>query len=158
MRKGALVKVQQLYRYRRMNFKCFEHKLVERIYWTERCVLCNFIISCRKSNVLCTSILNVISLSTYYFSLFTRGGWIRIVRNDDNLWKENSETQRLARQHIFCKASQCTMLDKMVTDEYKKPHYYVDDPYEPYHNREEFIHTRTKPRPPSKNVYKFLDD
>ncbi|OWR42659.1 50S ribosomal protein L35 [Danaus plexippus plexippus] len=34
----------------------------------------------------------------------------------------------------------------MVTRYWKKPRYYVDDPYAPYHTREEFPVTRRKPR------------
>jgi large subunit ribosomal protein L35 len=42
------------------------------------------------------------------------------------------------RQHVFCNAKQSKLLDKMVTDFWKKPKHWVDNPYEPYHKRENF--------------------
>jgi large subunit ribosomal protein L35 len=36
----------------------------------------------------------------------------------------------------------------MVTKYWKRRRYYVDDPYEPYHTREEYSCTRKKPLPP----------
>ena len=49
-------------------------------------------------------------------------------------------------RHVFCNATQSTLLDKMVTKYWRKPHYYVDDIYRPYHHREEFVKTAVKPR------------
>ncbi|XP_022827426.1 39S ribosomal protein L35, mitochondrial [Spodoptera litura] len=74
------------------------------------------------------------------------GGWIRSkVGRHKKMWKKSSSQKRRLRQHVFCNSTQSTMLDKMVTKFWKKPKYYVDDPYAPYHTREEFTTTRTKP-------------
>ena len=110
----------------------------------------NYLFLCRY---LLSSFITVFSL------LGDRGGWIRTIygKNKD-LWKKDCDKLYSYRKHVFCRAKQNTLLDKMVTDDYKRPHYYVDDPYEPYHKRPEFLWTRTKPLPPSKNVYKYLDD
>lgn len=74
------------------------------------------------------------------------GGWIRPkVGRQKKLWKKSPSQKRRLRQHVFCNATQNTLLDKMVTKFWKKPKYYVDDPYAPYHTREEFSYTRKKP-------------
>lgn len=53
---------------------------------------------------------------------------------------------RLER-HVLINATRSKMLDKMVALKWRTPKYFVDDPYEPYHKREEYFRTRTKPRP-----------
>ncbi|KAG7297306.1 hypothetical protein JYU34_019267 [Plutella xylostella] len=74
------------------------------------------------------------------------GGWIRPkVGRHKKIWKKSPPQQRRLRQHILCNGTQSVMLDKMVTKFWKKPKYYVEDPYEPYHTREEFHITRKKP-------------
>jgi large subunit ribosomal protein L35 len=74
------------------------------------------------------------------------GGWIRPkVGRQKRLWRKSSAQRRRLRQHVFCNATQTNMLDKMVTKFWKRPKYYVDDPYAPYHTREEFVITRRKP-------------
>lgn len=75
------------------------------------------------------------------------GGWIRTkIGRHKKLWKKSPNQKRRLKQHVFCNATQNTLLDKMVTRYWKKPRYYVDDPYAPYHTREEFPVTRRKPR------------
>ncbi|XP_026754123.1 39S ribosomal protein L35, mitochondrial [Galleria mellonella] len=74
------------------------------------------------------------------------GGWIRPkVGRKKRLWKKSSAQKRRLRQHVLCNSTQSTLLDKMVTKFWKRPKYYVDDPYSPYHTREEFYITRRKP-------------
>lgn len=74
------------------------------------------------------------------------GGWIRTkVGKNKKMWKKSSSNRRRLRQHVFCNATQNTLLDKMVTKYWKKPRYYVDDPYAPYHTREEFPYTKKNP-------------
>lgn len=74
------------------------------------------------------------------------GGWIRTkVGRQKKMWKKSSKQKRRLKQHVFCNATQSTMLDKMVTKFWKRPKYYVEDPYAPYHTREEFNITRKKP-------------
>lgn len=74
------------------------------------------------------------------------GGWIRTkCGRNKKMWKKSSSQKRRLRQHVFCNATQATLLDKMVTKFWKRPKYYVNDPYAPYHTREEFKITRKKP-------------
>nr|CAD7194990.1 unnamed protein product [Timema douglasi] len=77
-----------------------------------------------------------------------RGGWIRTRSGrHKRLWKKKENLRRRLRQHVFCNSTQSWLLDKMVTKYWRQPRYYVDDPYEPYHTREEFLITRKKPLP-----------
>lgn len=74
------------------------------------------------------------------------GGWIRTkVGRQKRMWKKTSSQKRRLRQHVFCTGTQSKLLDKMVTKFWKRPKYYVDDPYAPYHTREEYAMTRRKP-------------
>lgn len=76
------------------------------------------------------------------------GGWIRTkCGRQKRLWKKSAARKRRLRQHVFCNSTQCTLLDKMVGSYWRRPKYYVEDPYEPYHTRDEFSITSTKPRP-----------
>ncbi|XP_054001884.1 39S ribosomal protein L35, mitochondrial [Hylaeus anthracinus] len=76
------------------------------------------------------------------------GIWIRTrAGRHSHLWTKTQNRKHRLRQHVFCNATQSTLLDKMVTRYWKRPHYYVDDPYNPYHSREEFPLTRRKPLP-----------
>ncbi|XP_053619578.1 large ribosomal subunit protein bL35m [Plodia interpunctella] len=74
------------------------------------------------------------------------GGWIRTkAGRQKRLWKKSIAKRTRLRTHVLCNATQNTLLDKMVTKFWKRPKYYVDDPYTPYHTREEFYVTRKKP-------------
>uniref|UniRef100_A0A1B6E860 Large ribosomal subunit protein bL35m n=1 Tax=Clastoptera arizonana TaxID=38151 RepID=A0A1B6E860_9HEMI len=64
------------------------------------------------------------------------------------LYKKSAQCKKRLRQHVFCNATQSRLLDKMVTSYWRKPKHYIDDPYEPYHSREEFRYTRINPLPP----------
>lgn len=76
------------------------------------------------------------------------GIWIRTkCGRNKKLWKKTSGRKRRLRQHVFCNAVQSNLLDKMVGKYWQKPRYYVDDPYEPYHTREEFMFASKKPKP-----------
>ncbi|XP_057664530.1 39S ribosomal protein L35, mitochondrial [Diorhabda carinulata] len=76
------------------------------------------------------------------------GAWIRTkCGRNKKLWKKSPPRKRRLRQHVFCNASQSYKLDKMVGPFWRKRRYYIDDPYDPYHSREEWAFTRTKPRP-----------
>lgn len=75
------------------------------------------------------------------------GGWIRTkIGRHKKLWKKSAPNKRRLRQHVFCNSTQSKLLDKMVTSFWRKPKHYVDDPYAPYHTREEYHVTRKKPR------------
>ncbi|XP_046383951.1 39S ribosomal protein L35, mitochondrial [Ischnura elegans] len=74
------------------------------------------------------------------------GIWIRTkAGRNKHMWKKSESRKRRLRQHVFCNATQSTLLDKMVTRFWKKRRYYIDDPYEPYHKRDEFWVTRKNP-------------
>ncbi|XP_034179649.1 mitochondrial ribosomal protein L35 [Osmia lignaria lignaria] len=76
------------------------------------------------------------------------GIWIRtIAGRNSRKWTKKAKRLRRGKSHVFCNATQSTLLDKMVTMYWKRPHYYVDDPYTPYHTREEFPYTRKYPAP-----------
>ncbi|CAH1712719.1 39S ribosomal protein L35, mitochondrial [Aphis gossypii] len=74
------------------------------------------------------------------------GIWIRTkCGRQKKMWKKPAARKRRLRQHVFCNAKQSTLLDKMTTKYWKKRRFYPDDPYEPYHDREEFPYTRKTP-------------
>lgn len=76
------------------------------------------------------------------------GGWIRTrCGRAKKLWKKRGPQRRRLRQHVFCNATQSTLLDKMAGKFWTKPKYYVDDIYEPYHTRNEFNYSSKIPRP-----------
>lgn len=76
------------------------------------------------------------------------GGWIHTkCGRNKKIWQKHPARMRRLRQHVFCNGNQNTLLDKMVCNFWRKPKYYVEDPYEPYHNREEFKYTSAKPKP-----------
>lgn len=76
------------------------------------------------------------------------GMWIRrIAGAHKRRWKKNNKRLMRLERHVMVNATRSYMLDKMVTKYWRSPKYWVDDPYEPYHKREDFLDTRTKPRP-----------
>ncbi|KAL0131999.1 hypothetical protein PUN28_000045 [Cardiocondyla obscurior] len=76
------------------------------------------------------------------------GIWIRTRSGRHNkLWTKSASRRKRLRTHVFCNAQQSTLLDKMTCKYWRRRHYYVDDPYEPYHSREEFSITRRNPLP-----------
>ncbi|XP_077259446.1 mitochondrial ribosomal protein L35 [Temnothorax americanus] len=76
------------------------------------------------------------------------GIWIRTRSARHNkLWTKTTARKKRLRRHVFCNATQSTLLDKMTSKYWRRRHYYIDDPYEPYHNREEFMITRKNPLP-----------
>jgi large subunit ribosomal protein L35 len=75
------------------------------------------------------------------------GGWIRTHSGrHKKMWKKSGSLKRRLRQHVFVNSTQAWMLDKMVTKFWRRPKYYVDDPYTPYHTRNEYYATKSKPR------------
>ncbi|KAI4497863.1 hypothetical protein M0802_006979 [Mischocyttarus mexicanus] len=74
------------------------------------------------------------------------GIWIRrYSAHSKRQWSKTERRKRRLRQHIFVNGQQSWLLDKMVTKFWRRKRFYVDDPYNPYHQREEFLHTREKP-------------
>ncbi|CAN7990349.1 unnamed protein product [Ixodes hexagonus] len=77
------------------------------------------------------------------FFRLNSGLWIRPKSGRaKKLWKKSEKVKQDVRTHVFCNRTQCKLLDKMVTSYWKKPKYYVDDPYEPYHERHNFPHVK----------------
>ncbi|XP_054264932.1 39S ribosomal protein L35, mitochondrial isoform X2 [Macrosteles quadrilineatus] len=77
------------------------------------------------------------------------GCWIRTkAGRHKKLFKKSANRRRRLQYHVFCNGQQSHLLDKMVTRYWRKPRFYVDDPYEPYHSREEYCHSRRKPYQP----------
>nr|CAG4649842.1 EOG090X0J5E [Scapholeberis mucronata]SVE94002.1 EOG090X0J5E [Scapholeberis mucronata] len=72
--------------------------------------------------------------------------WIRpMVGRNKRHWSKNRKRKIQAEKHVFCNSTQSTLLDKMVTRYWRKRRFYVDDIYEPYHQREEFRSSAVKP-------------
>lgn len=77
---------------------------------------------------------------------YFRGAWIRpMVGRHKHHWRKNAKRKIQAEKHVFCNATQSTLLDKMVTKYWRKRRFYIDDIYEPYHKREEFPLSAVKP-------------
>uniref|UniRef100_A0A1Q3F8V8 50S ribosomal protein L35 n=1 Tax=Culex tarsalis TaxID=7177 RepID=A0A1Q3F8V8_CULTA len=74
------------------------------------------------------------------------GGWIRTISGrHKHMWKKSAARKRRLRQHVMVNSQQAHLLDKMVTKYWKRPKHYVNDPYAPYHTRDELRETRRKP-------------
>nr|SVE89640.1 EOG090X0J5E [Daphnia sinensis] len=74
------------------------------------------------------------------------GAWIRpMVGRNKHHWSKTAKRKIRAEKHVFCNSTQSTLLDKMVTKYWRKRRFYVDDLYEPYHQREEYSLTAVKP-------------
>lgn len=74
------------------------------------------------------------------------GIWIRTkTARHKKMWKKTAKRRARLRQHVFVNGQQSWFLDKCVTKFWRRPKYYVDDIYEPYHERPEFFVTK-KPK------------
>lgn len=51
------------------------------------------------------------------------------------LWKKTAARKRRLREMVFCNKTQSKLLDKMTTSFWKRRNWYVDDPYQKYHDR-----------------------
>ncbi|XP_031616748.1 39S ribosomal protein L35, mitochondrial [Contarinia nasturtii] len=85
------------------------------------------------------------------------GGWIRTrCGRHKKMHKKKSNRKHRLRQHVLVNKTQAHLLDKMVTNFWKRPKYYIDDLYEPYHERTYYYAAR-KPMPkPEKPLTKPL--
>ncbi|XP_034115898.1 39S ribosomal protein L35, mitochondrial [Drosophila albomicans] len=73
------------------------------------------------------------------------GAWIRThTGRHKKMFKKSMELRRRLRQHVFTNATQSWLLDKMVTSYWRRPKHYIDDPYAPYHKRDEYFATKSK--------------
>lgn len=74
------------------------------------------------------------------------GGWIRTrCGRHKKMWKKSGALRNRLQQHVLVNATQSWLLDKMVTKYWRRPKYYIDDPYAPYHKRESYYTTRKNP-------------
>jgi len=69
------------------------------------------------------------------------GGWIRTkAGRRKKLWRKPWDCRWWQRQHLLVDDRTAMNLERMITPEYKKRRFIVDDPYEPYHKRHDFDH------------------
>lgn len=74
------------------------------------------------------------------------GGWIRTrCGRQKKLWRKSTALKNRLKQHVLVNKTQSWLLDKMVTKYWRRPKYYINDPYAPYHKRESFFATRKNP-------------
>jgi len=59
-----------------------------------------------------------------------------------HLWKCSASQKNRLRHHMFRKGRESKVLDKMVTKYWIKKKWFVDDPYESYHTRDNFRVTK----------------
>ncbi|XP_067135310.1 uncharacterized protein mRpL35 [Centruroides vittatus] len=70
------------------------------------------------------------------FLRLNSGYWIRPKSGRaKRLHKKSAGRRYRLRWHVFCNAKHSKILDKMVSAYWKRPRYYVDDPYNPYQER-----------------------
>ncbi|KAM9329084.1 large ribosomal subunit protein bL35m [Gastrophryne carolinensis] len=64
------------------------------------------------------------------------GLWIRRKAGyKKKLWKKTARRKKRLREIVFCNKTQSKLLDKMTTSFWKRRNWYVDDPYQKYHDR-----------------------
>lgn len=85
------------------------------------------------------------------------GGWIRTrCGRHKKMYKKRGNRKHRLRQHVLVNATQANLLDKMVTKFWKRPKYYIDDLYEPYHERTFYFAARQPMPKPEKPLKKPL--
>ncbi|XP_074677969.1 large ribosomal subunit protein bL35m [Strix aluco] len=64
------------------------------------------------------------------------GLWVRRKAGyKKKLWKKSAAQRKRLRELVLCNRTQCKLLDKMTTSFWKRRNWYVDDPYQKYHDR-----------------------
>nr|XP_021391311.2 39S ribosomal protein L35, mitochondrial [Lonchura striata domestica] len=64
------------------------------------------------------------------------GLWVRRMSGyKKRLWKKSAAQKKRLRELVLCTRTQCKLLDKMTTSFWKRRNWYVDDPYQKYHDR-----------------------
>ncbi|KAM6313450.1 large ribosomal subunit protein bL35m [Aegotheles albertisi] len=64
------------------------------------------------------------------------GLWVRRKAGyKKRLWKKSAAQRKRLRELVLCNRTQCKLLDKMTTSFWKRRNWYVDDPYQKYHDR-----------------------
>lgn len=98
-----------------------------------------------------------VSAAINRFKRLDWGGWIRTrCGRHKKIYKKRANRKHRLRQHVLVNKTQAWLLDKMVTKFWKRPKYYIDDPYEPYHERT-YLYASRKPQPyPEKPLTKRI--
>ncbi|XP_063781054.1 large ribosomal subunit protein bL35m [Pseudophryne corroboree] len=64
------------------------------------------------------------------------GLWIRRKAGyKKKLWKKTAARKNRLREIVICNKTQSKLLDKMTTSFWKRRNWYIDDPYQKYHDR-----------------------
>ncbi|CAI9543114.1 unnamed protein product [Staurois parvus] len=64
------------------------------------------------------------------------GLWIRRKSGyKKKLWKKRAARKKRLREMVICNKTQSKLLDKMTTSFWRRRNWYVDDPYQKYHDR-----------------------
>ncbi|XP_072546533.1 large ribosomal subunit protein bL35m [Salminus brasiliensis] len=64
------------------------------------------------------------------------GLWVRRKAGyKKKLWKKSAVRKKRLREHVFCNNTQCKKLDKMTSSFWKRRNWYLNDPYQKYHDR-----------------------
>ncbi|XP_043841646.1 39S ribosomal protein L35, mitochondrial [Dromiciops gliroides] len=64
------------------------------------------------------------------------GLWVRKKSGyKKRLWKKKPARRKRLREQVFCNKTQSKLLDKMTTSFWKRRNWYVDDPFQKYHDR-----------------------
>ncbi|OXB50967.1 UNVERIFIED_CONTAM: hypothetical protein H355_005225 [Colinus virginianus] len=64
------------------------------------------------------------------------GLWVRRKSGyKKKLWKKSTAQKKRLREFVLCNGTQCKLLDKMTTSFWRRRNWYVDDPYQKYHDR-----------------------
>ncbi|KAG8453358.1 hypothetical protein GDO86_000117 [Hymenochirus boettgeri] len=64
------------------------------------------------------------------------GLWVRRKAGyKKKLWKKTAARKKRLREHVICNKTQCKLLDKMTTSFWKRRNWYINDPYQKYHDR-----------------------
>ncbi|XP_062972772.1 large ribosomal subunit protein bL35m [Elgaria multicarinata webbii] len=51
------------------------------------------------------------------------------------LWKKSARRKKRLREQVFCNKTQSKLLDKMTSSFWKRRNWYVNDPFQKYHDR-----------------------
>ena len=73
------------------------------------------------------------------FKRLGNGLWIRPrAGRHKKLWKKSHRQRKRMKGHVVCNKRQCWLLERMVTQYWRRTRHYPDDPYAPYHVRNSF--------------------
>ncbi|XP_027855925.1 large ribosomal subunit protein bL35m [Xiphophorus couchianus] len=77
-----------------------------------------------------------VSAVTDRFMRLHCGLWIRRKAGyKKKLWKKLPARRKRLREIVFCNKTQCRLLDKMTSSYWKRRNWFLNDPYQKYHDR-----------------------